>query len=125
MSGEVAANTQDADSGGESAEIAASYLRELPQDFQEAVNEAKGLLTHDPTIGGWGGFAEDHESHMNEVQRHAATLASNVRSGAGRISATDQSSEDGFTGSQASAPMDASRHLNPNIRVNRHHVGPV
>lgn len=119
MSGEVAANTGDADSGGEQSQNAASYLRELPRDFQDAVDEAKRLLNHDPTIGGWGGFGEEHGTHMEQVQTHAATLATNIRSGASRVSSTDQSAEDDFTGGRAQAPIDGFQHLNPNIQVNR------
>ncbi|MEU3018900.1 hypothetical protein ABZ635_16040 [Nocardiopsis sp. NPDC007018] len=118
MSDETAANPQDADSGGQDAETAAAHLRELPQDFQEAVDEAKRLLSHAPTIAGWDAFGEEHETHMREVQSHAATLASNIRGASGRISGTDQSAEEEFTGERAQAPIvEGIQHLKRNIRV--------
>ncbi|GAA1082704.1 hypothetical protein [Nocardiopsis metallicus] len=116
---QVAADTAAADSGGQQSENAAAYLRELPQDFKEAVAKAKGLLKHDPTIAGWDGFGEEHETHMESVRRHAATLAGNIRSGAGRIDETDEEAEAGFGGQRRETYRDGFQHLNPNIQVNR------
>lgn len=116
---QVAANTVMADYKGQQGEAAASYLRELPQDFKEAVETAKGLLKHDPKIAGWDGFGEEQESHMESVRRHAATLSANVRSGAGKIDRTDKDSESGFEGEGRQPYRDGFQHLNPNIQVNR------
>lgn len=116
---QVAADTTAADSGGEQSENAAAYLRELPQDFKEAVDKAKDLLKHDPKIAGWDGFGEEQETHMESVRRHAVTLAGNIRSGAGRIDETDEDSEAGFGGQRREPYRDGFQHLNPNIQVNR------
>ena len=116
---QVAANTVMADYRGQQGETAAAYLRELPQDFKEAVDKAKDLLKYDPKIAGWDGFGEEHETHMESVRQHAATLAGNVRSGAGKIDETDDDSEAGFGGQRSEPYRDGFQHLNPNIQVNR------
>ncbi|WP_116245489.1 hypothetical protein [Nocardiopsis sp. FIRDI 009] len=90
MSGDsVAANPEDAHAGGSASAEAAARLRDLPTDFDEAIQAAKSAVSPAPGITGWSSFGADHEHHMMDVKEHARTLADNIQAGAYEAAVTD------------------------------------
>ncbi|QUX24904.1 MULTISPECIES: hypothetical protein [Nocardiopsis] len=89
-------NVDDAHAGGSDSAEAAARLRDLPTDFNEAVQTAKSAVSGAPGVTGWGTFGTDHEQHMVEVGDHARTLAGNVQAGAREAAVTDLESSEGF-----------------------------
>ncbi|OKI22040.1 hypothetical protein A6A08_20440 [Nocardiopsis sp. TSRI0078] len=88
-------NVDDAYAGGTASAEAAARLRDLPTDFEEAVQAAKSAASGAPGVTGWNTFGTDHEHHMFDVRDHARTLAENIQAGSYEAAVTDlESSEE-------------------------------
>lgn len=96
MSEGTGVNVDDAQAGGSDSEEAAARLRDLPIDFDEAVQAAKSAVSGVPGVAGWDIFGSDHEQHMIEVRDHARTLAGNIQAGSHEAAMTDLESSEGF-----------------------------
>lgn len=96
MSNGTGVNVDDAYAGGSDSAEAAARLRDLPTDFDEAVQAAKNAVSGAPGVTGWGTFGSDHEQHMIEVRDHARTLAENIQAGSYQAGVTDLESSEGF-----------------------------
>ncbi|MEU0491580.1 hypothetical protein ABZ249_20295 [Nocardiopsis sp. NPDC006139] len=96
MSNGTGVNVDDAYAGGSDSAEAAARLRDLPTDFDEAVQAAKNATSGVPGVTGWGTFGSDHEQHMIEVRDHARTLAENIQAGSYEAAVTDLESSEGF-----------------------------
>ncbi|GAA1437930.1 hypothetical protein GCM10009602_04800 [Nocardiopsis tropica] len=89
VSGGTGVNADDAYVGGSASADAAGRLRDLPTDFDEAVQAAKSAVSASPGITGWGSFGEDHAQHMVDVKEHARILAENIQDGSYEAAVTD------------------------------------
>ncbi|XKK40102.1 hypothetical protein HFP72_04805 [Nocardiopsis sp. ARC36] len=85
-------NPQEAHAGGMAAEQAAALLKDLPLDFEEAVQAVQSAMDKPPFVEGWNAFGDDHVEHMEDVKQHAVTLAGNIQGGAGEGARTDHES---------------------------------
>ncbi len=95
MSDGTGVNVDDAHAGGTASAEAAARLRDLPTDFDEAIQAAKNAVSGAPGITGWIAFGTDHEQHMIDVRNHARTLAENIQAGSYEAAVTDlESSEE-------------------------------
>ena len=90
-------NPQDAHAGGVAAEQAAALLKDLPVDFDEAIQAVKNAMTKAPVVEGWSAFGDDQVEKMEEDKRHAATLAGNIQGGAEEGARTDLESAEQFS----------------------------
>ncbi|OLT25332.1 hypothetical protein BJF83_23105 [Nocardiopsis sp. CNR-923] len=90
-------NPDDAYAGGSASAEAAARLRDLPTDFDEAVQAAKSAVGPAPGITGWVAFGADHEYHMAEVKEHARALADNIQNGAYEAAVTDLESAEEYS----------------------------
>ncbi|WP_159943947.1 MULTISPECIES: hypothetical protein [unclassified Nocardiopsis] len=89
-------NPEEAHAGGVAAEQAAALLKDLPVEFDEAVQAVQSAMNPDPGVKGWNAFADAHVEHMEEVKRHADTIAGNIQGGAGEGARTDMESSELF-----------------------------
>lgn len=96
MAGGTGVNVDDAYAGGSASAEAAAYLRDLPTDFDEAIQAAKSATTGAPGVTGWNGFGSDHEHHMMDVRDHAKTLAENIQAGSYEAAVTDLESREEY-----------------------------
>ncbi|MFI6578986.1 hypothetical protein ACIBFB_24630 [Nocardiopsis sp. NPDC050513] len=83
-------NPNEAHAGGVAAEQAAALLRDLPADFEDAVEAAKNALNPEPSVKGWTAFGEQQVSHMEDVKAHADAISNNIQAGAVEGGRTDQ-----------------------------------
>lgn len=95
--GTVGVNPDDAHAGGSASAEAAARLRDLPADFDEAIQAAKSAVRPTPGITGWDSFGSDHEQHMVDVKEHARTLAENIQDGAYEAAITDLEAAEEFS----------------------------
>lgn len=93
----IGVNPEAAQQGGSESLDAASRLKDLPTDFDEAIQSAKGYVSPAPGVTGWDSFSEEHVQHMIVVRDHAKTLANNIQDGAQEAASTDQETGDGFS----------------------------
>jgi len=89
VSGGTGVNADDAYAGGSASADAAARLRDLPTDFDEAVQAAKSAVTPLPGVTKWDAFGSDHTQHMVDVKEHARTLAENIQDGSYEAAVTD------------------------------------
>ncbi len=89
MPGGTGVNVDDAYAGGSASAEAAARLRDLPTDFDEAIQAAKSATSGAPGVTGWSAFGSAEEQHMIEVRDHARTLAENIQSGSYQAAVTD------------------------------------
>ena len=92
----MGANPTEAHAGGSASAEAAARLRDLPDDFDEAIQEAKSAASPTPGVGGWGAFGDEHTDHMTDVRKHARDLAENIQSGAWDAAVTDLETSEEF-----------------------------
>ncbi|WP_416023484.1 hypothetical protein [Nocardiopsis sp. M4-0-055-GM] len=89
-------NPEDAHAGGVAAEQAAALLKDLPTEFDEAVQAVQSAMNPEPGVKGWSAFGDDHVEHMEDVKRHADAIAGNIQGGAEEGARTDQESAEQF-----------------------------
>lgn len=94
--GVVGVNVDESYAGGSESADAAARLRDLPLDFDEAIQAAKQAAKGVPGVTGWDSFGTDHEQHMFDVRDHARTLAENIQSGSYEAAVTDLESGEAF-----------------------------
>lgn len=101
------ANTQEAQSGGLSAEISAERIIGTSADFEDAIVEAKKAAGKTPGITGWSNYSEAHVDHIRDVEEQCMTIAGNTQSGAEEIYQNDQDSGGGISasGNELSRPV--------------------
>lgn len=92
----AAMNPQEAHTGGVAAEQAAALLKDLPTEFDEAVQAVQSAMNPEPGVKGWAAFSDDHVGHMESVKRHADVISGNIQGGAEEGARTDQDSADQF-----------------------------
>jgi hypothetical protein len=85
----VGMNATEAYAGGDASLTAASRLRDLADDWTEAVEDVETTMAHAPGVTGWGSFGTEQEAHMQDVQGHARTLATNIQAAASEGERTD------------------------------------
>jgi hypothetical protein len=96
ISNTAGVNPEEAHRGGVAAEQAAALLKDLPLDFEEAVQAAQSAMNKPPFVEGWNAFGDDHMEHMEDVKSHAVAIAGNIQSGAEEGARTDHESADQF-----------------------------
>lgn len=95
--GTVGVNPDEAYAGGSASAEAAARLRDLPTNFDGAIQAAKSAVRPAPGITGWDSFGTDHEQHMVDVKEHARILAENIQDGAYEAAATDLEASEEFS----------------------------
>ncbi len=101
------ADTEEAHSGGRSAELAAERIIGTSVDFEEAISDAKAAAGKEPGVGGWSAYSNDHADSIRDVEDQCRGLAENTQSGAEEISRNDQDSGDEISasGDELSRPV--------------------
>lgn len=96
MADSIGANPEEAHAGGSASAEAAARLRDLPDDFDDAVQQAKNAATPAPGVSGWSSFGNEHTDHMADVRKHARDLAENIQSGAWDAAVSDLEAAEEF-----------------------------
>ncbi|MFD6949297.1 hypothetical protein A6A08_12910 [Nocardiopsis sp. TSRI0078] len=97
-------NATEAYAGGDASLTAASRLRDLADDWSEAVEDVEITMGHLPGVTGWSSFGTEQETHMQDVQDHARTLATNIQAAASEGEQTDIESAEYYR-STSSSPI--------------------
>ncbi|WP_017597135.1 hypothetical protein [Nocardiopsis lucentensis] len=100
----VGMDASEAYAGGDASLTAASRLRDLAEDWADAVDAAKATMNQSPAVTGWGSFGTEQETHMQDVQEHARALATNIQAAASEGEQTDNEAAGEYR-SSSSAPI--------------------
>ncbi|WP_304452343.1 hypothetical protein [Nocardiopsis sp. YSL2] len=106
----VGMNPTDAYAGGDASLEAASRLRDLPQDWADAITNVSFAMRNPPGVTGWASFGSVQEEHMEDVKSHAVTLAENIQSAASEGDRTDSDASADYRATSSSPIL--SRSIN-------------
>lgn len=108
----VGMNPAEAHAGGDATLTAASRLRDLPDDWSDAVKSVSATMRKGPGVSrsDWSNFGTSQEEHMFDVQEQAEILGNNIQASATEGANTDSESSGGYR-ETSSAPI-LNRALN-------------
>lgn len=67
---ELGVNVVEAHGSGQNAEAYASDFVGLSEDFDAALQTAKGACKHEPEVSGWGPYADEQSTAIAKVEEH-------------------------------------------------------